>query len=300
MPAKILNIMIKTLKIVLVLVLFAGNMFANDSLSTQNDRKKRNIVIGAEALTYTAGYVGLNYLWYADFPRSSFHFFNDQNEWLQMDKCGHSYSTYWIARANYTLFKWTNMRDNAAIWGSLASSWLFISTIEFFDGLSAEYGASPEDIMANTAGSTLFGLQQYFWKEQKVLYKFSYFPSSYAKLRPNELGTTPIERLLKDYNGQTYWLSTGIQTITGIKAIPKWLNVAVGYGADGMTGASQNYGIVPEDKRTRQLYFSFDLNLEKIKTKNKTLKTIFFIFNCLKFPLPAIEINKNNTRLLIR
>ena len=292
--------MIKALKTVLVLVLFAGNMFANDSLSIQNDRKKRNIFIGAEALTYTAGYVGLNYLWYADFPRSSFHFFNDQNEWLQMDKCGHSFSTYWIARSNYKLFKWTNMQDNVAIWGSLASSWIFISTIEFFDGLSAEYGASPEDIMANTAGSTLFGLQQFFWKEQKVLYKFSYFPSSFAKLRPNELGTTPIERLLKDYNGQTYWLSTGLQAITGIKAIPQWLNVAIGYGADGMTGASQNYGILPEDRRTRHLYFSFDLNLEKIKTKNKALKTMFFIFNCLKFPLPAIEIDRNNTRVRIR
>jgi hypothetical protein len=33
--------------------------------------------------------VGLNQLWYADYPRSDFHFINDNAEWLQMDKAGH-------------------------------------------------------------------------------------------------------------------------------------------------------------------------------------------------------------------
>ena len=292
--------MIKTLKIGLAMLLFCNIASANDSLSTKSYIIKKRLLIGSEALVYTAGYIGLNYLWYTDYPRSSFHFFNDGNEWLQMDKCGHSYSTYWIARANYKLLQWSGVDDKRAIWSSVASSWLFISTIEVFDGFSSEYGASPEDIIANTAGASLFGIQQLLWKEQKIQYKFSYFPSQYAKYRPDELGSTWIERGLKDYNGQTYWLSTGIETITGIKAIPQWLNIAVGYGADGMTGAANNKGILPESQRIRQLYFSFDLNLEKIKTKNKILKTVFFMFDCLKFPLPAIEINKNATKLLIR
>jgi hypothetical protein len=292
--------MIKSLKIGFVLLLFCKITFANDSLSTKESNIKKNLIIGSEAVVYTAGYVGLNYLWYTDFPRSSFHFFNDGNEWLQMDKCGHSYSTYWIARANYKLLQWSGYDDKKAVWGSIASSWLFISTIELFDGFSSEYGASPEDILANTAGVSLFGIQQLLWKEQKLVYKFSYFPSPFAKYRPNELGSTFIERGLKDYNGQTYWLSTGLRTITGIKAIPAWLNVAIGYGADGMTGASNNKGYLPDNKRIRQLYFAFDLNLEKIKTKNKVLKTVFFMFNCLKFPLPAIEINKNGANFRIR
>jgi hypothetical protein len=292
--------MLKTLKISFVLLVLCKASFASDSLSVDKSNKKLYYVVGSEAISYTAGYIGLSYLWYSGFPRSQFHIFNDGNEWLQMDKFGHCFSTYWIARTNYKLLTWAELNDNSAIWASIASSWLFISTIEVFDGFSAEYGASPEDILANTTGATIFGIQQYFWKEQKILYKFSYLPSSYAKLRPDELGTTPVERLLKDYNGQTYWFSTGIRSITGITAIPDWLNLAVGYGAHGMTGASNNKNIISESERARQFYLSFDINLEKIKTKNKLLRSIFFTLNCLKFPLPAIQVNKFDTRVLIR
>jgi len=292
--------MVKSLKVGFILLLIHNISLASDSLSTNKTNIKKTLILGSEAIVYTSSYVGLNYLWYADYPRSNFHLYNDENEWYQMDKCGHSYSTYWIARANYKLLLWSGFENKKAVWGSIASSWLFISTIELFDGFSSEYGASPEDLLANTAGASLFGIQQMLWKEQKIIYKFAYFPSPYAKYRPDVLGTNPIERGLKDYNGQTYWLSTGLGTITGIKVIPQWLNIAVGYGADGMTGATNNKGFLPEERRIRQLYFSFDLNLEKIKTNNKILKTVFFMFNCLKFPLPTIEINKNETRFLIR
>jgi len=292
--------MIKTLKISIFLLFLGNTTFASDSLSVKSHNKKLYTVLGSEAAIYAVGYTGLNYLWYADYPRSSFHFFNDGNEWLQMDKCGHSYSTYWIARGNYKLFKWANLTDKQATLSSLASSWLFISTIEVFDGFSSEYGASPEDLIANTAGASLFGLQQYFWNEQKIIYKFSYYPSQYAKLRPDALGATPVERLLKDYNAQIYWLSTGLRTITGIKTIPEWLNLAIGYGADGMTGAENNKGVLPESKRIRQFYISFDINTEKIKSKNSFVKFLLLGLNCIKVPLPTIEFNKNNTKVLIR
>jgi len=49
-----------------------------------------NGVVFAEAALGTAVTIGLNYLWYKKFPRSPFHFFNDNNEWLNMDKMGHA------------------------------------------------------------------------------------------------------------------------------------------------------------------------------------------------------------------
>ena len=51
--------------------------------------------------------------------------------------------------------------------------------------------------------------------------------------------------------------------------IPKWLNIAIGYGADGMTSGSLNnqIGILEEgsiaNKRTRQIYLSFDVESSK-------------------------------------
>jgi len=75
--------------------------------------------------------------------------------------------------------------------------------------------------------------------------------------------------------------------------IPKWLNVAVGYGAEGMiTGNDEftNSVFLPESKRYRQFYLSLDVDLTKIETKSHFVKTILTIFNTIKIPAPAIEI----------
>ena len=41
------------------------------------DKKKKNILLISEGVAYTATLIGLNSLWYKDYPRSSFHFIND-------------------------------------------------------------------------------------------------------------------------------------------------------------------------------------------------------------------------------
>jgi hypothetical protein len=65
--------------------------------------------------------------------------------------------------------------------------------------------------------------------------------------------------------------------------IPKWLNVALGYGAEGMiTGnrrCTPNTAYNP--KRFRQLYLSLDVDLTKIKT-NSHFKDRFLLI-LLKF-----------------
>ena len=54
------------------------------------------------------------------------------------------------------------------------------------------------------------------------------------------LAAAGVERMLKDYNGQTYWLSANLKSFFQGSNIPAWLNVAVGYGADGMFGGFEN------------------------------------------------------------
>jgi hypothetical protein len=76
--------------------------------------------------------------------------------------------------------------------------------------------------------------------------------------------------------------------------IPKWLNLAVGYGAEGMITGNEafvNTIFLPESERFRQFYFSFDVDLTKIKTKSHVLKTAFEIFNTVKIPAPTFEIS---------
>ncbi|AWI24407.1 DUF2279 domain-containing protein [Flavobacterium pallidum] len=257
------------------------------------DAGRRNFVIGTETVLATGTLVGLSQVWYKDYPQSSFHFINDNNDWLQMDKVGHVYSSYHIGKAGFEALRWSGVsRQNSLVYGSTLGL-AFLTVVEVFDGYSAEWGASSGDMVANVSGTALFIGQELLWKEQRIIPKFSFHQTHYAKLRPDVLGTSFQEQLLKDYNGQTYWLSANLYAFTKCNAVPKWFNVAVGYGADGLV--SGNGEAVPDlsgyPTRTRQFYLSFDVNLEKIRTKSHFLKTVFSLFNTIKIPAPAFEVN---------
>jgi hypothetical protein len=108
------------------------------------------------------------------------------------------------------------------------------------------------------------------------------------------LGSSFSEQVLKDYNGQTYWLSANVHSFFKTSKIPTWLNIAVGYGAEGMITGNEEFVntiFLPESERFRQFYLSFDADLTKIKTKSPLLKTVFEIINTIKIPAPTIEIS---------
>jgi hypothetical protein len=99
------------------------------------------------------------------------------------------------------------------------------------------------------------------------------------------------EQILKNYNGQAYWLSANIYSFSKGSKIPKWLNVALGYGAEGMISANgENFTsiLTPKPEKFRQFYLSLDVDLSKIKTKSHFLKTILAVFNTVKIPAPTV------------
>ncbi len=57
--------------------------------------------------------------------------------------------------------------------------------------------------------------------------------TKWAQQRPETLGKS-LQRtnILKDYNGQTIWLSFNIHSFTKDSFLPKWLSLAVGYGGE--------------------------------------------------------------------
>lgn len=46
---------------------------------------------------------------------------------------------------------------------------------------------------------------------------------------------------------------------------------------------------IPNDNRFRQYYLGLDVDLTKIKTKSKLLKTVFTAVNFIKIPVPTIS-----------
>jgi hypothetical protein len=273
-----------------------NSFFSNDS---SLNKTRLTGVIASKSVLYAGSIIALNELWYKDYPRSSFHFFNDNKEWLQMDKFGHGVASYNISLYSYHLLKWSGVKSNTAAWYSGAVSFAYLGTIELLDGFSTTWGFSWGDVAANTLGSASFVTQELFWNKQRLKLKFSALPSEYAKYRPQVLGSNFSQQLLKDYNAQTYWLSANISSFLNEgNAFPKWLNIAFGYGANGMIGAFNNpisideYGNIIQFERYRQYYLSLDIDLSRIQTKNAFLKTLFNSFGFVKFPLPALEINK--------
>lgn len=257
------------------------------------NQKRLNTVLISETAIGAATLLALNQSWYADYPRSKFHFINDNQEWLQMDKVGHFFSNYHLSKLSSETYQWSGLEKKKAVFYGAATSLVFMTTVEVFDGFSKKWGASVGDIIANFSGSALYVSQELIWNEQRIIPKFSFHTTSFASRRPNVLGNSFPEQVLKDYNGQTYWLSFNINSFIKKEGFPKWLNFALGYGAEGMiTGndAFVNTIFLPANQRYRQFYLSFDVDLTKIKTKSRFLKTFLTVFNAVKIPAPTLEI----------
>lgn len=276
----------------LFLVLFNFSLSAQDSLLV---KKRTKIVLATEIVGFSGMLYGLDRLWYAGYPRSKFHWFNDNNQWMQMDKIGHLGTAYYYGWMGYEAVKWTGVSDKTAIWWGGTAGFAFVTVIEALDAFSAEWGASPGDIIANTGGTFMFIGQQLAWNEQRVIMKFSHQTSQYAQYRPEALGSNYTEQLFKDYNAQTYWLSANVSSFTKKKGRLSFLNVALGYSGDGMTGGSDNplYNSlgerIPSFNRARQFYLSLDADLSKIPVKNKFLRSTLKVVNLIKIPFPGIE-----------
>ena len=302
----------KKLSIIWIIILLPHLCFAQldstayNSLS-KKEKTNREIFIGAvNVVGYGGSLIILSNTWYKNYPHTSFHTFNDAGEWLQVDKFGHGWTAYNTGRVSAAMWRWAGLsQKQSAIIGGLSGA-VYLTVIEFLDAHSAQWGWSWGDMTANIVGSGLFISQELLWKEQRIQYKFSFHHKDYGDSALNKraddlFGESWYERMLKDYNAQTYWFSANLRSFFKESNLPKWLNVSVGYGADGMLGGFENKWIdddsggVPVDRtdipRIRQFYLAPDIDFTKIKTNKKWLRTIFFCLNAFKCPAPTLMID---------
>ncbi|MEX2596590.1 MAG: DUF2279 domain-containing protein [Salibacteraceae bacterium] len=305
-------------KFSILMLLFCSNFSIGQSWHQPADslNENRAILIGAtQSITYVGSLSGLQLLWYSDYDDQPFQFFNDWEGWLQMDKIGHTVSTYQVGLNLYKLNRWAGLSERNSIWLSAGVSYSFITLVEVMDGYSAGWGFSAWDAAFNTLGTGAFLAQQLTWKEQRIKLKYSFYPSGLdqnnttgitveeANRAENLFGTGLHEQWLKDYNGQTYWISANVWSLIGKPdRFPKWLNLAVGYSANNMLGAESNawelYPNVVENseiytstlQRERQLLLSIDVDLDHVNLPIY-LKWMRPLFGVIKFPFPALEWN---------
>lgn len=285
---------------------------AQDSALLQKTyAKRKTIVTTANVAGYGGTMVALYRSWYLNYPRSSFHTFNDLPEWNQMDKAGHFYSAYIQSSASTALWKWAGMNKKTRVWVGGLSGAVYQTAIEILDGYSAQWGWSWSDFATNLLGSGVYIAQELAWEEQRVHLKFSFHRKNYIdpmlNRRSDQLfGDGWSERMLKDYNGQTYWASVRLSPFFKDRRLPPWLALSVGYGAEGLFGGTENRaidanGMIIFDRtdilRSRQWYLAPDIDWSQIKTNKKGLKVLFTFLNAFKFPTPTLSYSKGKWRV---
>ncbi len=272
------------------------------------NKKRVRLVAAGNIIGYSGVMIGLNTIWYSKYPRSKFHFFNDNAEWLQVDKAGHAYGAYIESFASYEMWRWSGLPRKQRIWTGGLSGIAYETIIETLDGFSAEYGWSWGDFGSNLLGSGLFIAQELAWDDQRIKLKFSFHKKDYGaadlNARANSIfGKSESERFIKDYNATTDWMSINIKSFFPKTKLPSWFAVAIGYGAEGMFGARSNIakdknGNVIFDrsdiKRYRQWFLAPDIDLSKIKTNKKAVRFILSALNAFKFPAPSLEFSNGS------
>lgn len=277
----------------------AQSFFAPSDTLNRNRVLASHITLGT---AYTTSMVGLASIWYSNQQSTGFQLFNDGKDWLQMDKVGHVYSAYWMQNRAFSMYNWAGMDEKRSLLWSSVFSTFFMTTFEVMDGFSTNYGFSISDVGANVLGIGFFTGQQMLFDEQIANFKFSYSHTPYAQYRPEVLGRTAAERILKDYNGQTYWLNVSLGKITPEHwKIPDWLCLSLGYTISEKLKSDAEYyefngwGSAPIVFNSYRRYLlSFDIDLSRLPVKKPWLKMLLGNFNTIKIPLPTVEWSSRN------
>lgn len=293
---------------------FLPTTYAQDSLqlsfweaspNAHPKRQKWSTAIAGSGYALSVGLMGAG--WYSQEDLSAFHFFDDSHEWKQMDKTGHMLGGYTSTRWLYGIYRWTGMPKKKALIISGVSGFMMMNSIEILDGFGESWGFSWSDVGANFLGSSLLVTNQLLWDENRLQLKYSYLPSAYAgdPRYSNVLGSSLPEYILKDYNGMVMWMSVRVHSFlpeSNFKDLyPRWLNLAVGYGAEGLIG---QYRLDQDPLQTwktreyRQYYLSLDIDLANIEVESPFLRTLFQTVNLVRIPFPTVQFDRNGVDFL--
>ncbi|NJO25764.1 MAG: hypothetical protein HC867_08385 [Bacteroidia bacterium] len=186
----------------------------------------------------------------------------------------------------------------------------YLTVIEVLDGFSEKWGWSWSDFATNILGSGALVAQELAWDDQRIKLKFSFHRKKYGdpqlNARSDELfGKDFGARMLKDYNGQTYWASINLKSFFKNSKLPEWLSFSIGYGAEGLFGGEENIGKDengnitfnrPDVKRYRQWFIAPDIDLSKIKTNKKGVRFMLNFLSAFKFPAPSLEFSNGKLK----
>src|ERR1043165_9165850 len=107
-----------------------------------NNTSRRAVVIGGLSALAGVSLVYLHQEWYKPYRTARFHEFNDNAEWLQVDKAGHFFTAYQGARLTSEALTWAGCGNRNSMIAGTAVSLGYLTAIELMDGYSTGWGFS--------------------------------------------------------------------------------------------------------------------------------------------------------------
>jgi len=239
------------------------------------------LVGGIVAVGATAIHLYQQNAWWRD-ARTSFHFREDLEYAMYMDKFGHLYASSVMTFIFSKSLQWCNMNEpSSLVWGA-AGSTLFQTYVEIEDGFSAYWGFDRVDYAANLIGAWYPVLQYHVPVFKNFQFRFSYLPKN-----EGSAGAIPgqTKTMFDDYEGQTFWLTITPRGLFSEKSIgwwPDWLAIA--------GGVSVRDNNSPD--RYLVWFLAPDLDMTRIIPQDTPfLRTLGEALNFIHFPMPAVQVS---------
>ena len=264
---------------------------AQDGLAYCHSTPQRTAARAAVATSAVAGNVALyayfKNAWWAGERADRFWINHDWGmAFRDQDKFGHVLGGYHLARMGSDLLRAACVpARNAVTWGAVYAA-AFQLQIEIWDGFFADYGFSPPDVLANTAGTALALAQARRPALRAIKPTFSYDPTAAYDNRARH-GNAP--RATIDYSGQTYWLSADVDALLPAELERFWpglLRLSVGHSITDWIDAES--GAVSTARR--RILLSIDIDPEKLPGEHPLWRRIKRELSYYRFPAPALQL----------
>ena len=248
---------------------------------------KTGAVASVALASYGAAYIFVFAEGWWDNDSSHFHFENDFDYALNLDKFGHFAAGVILGESFYEGYRWAGIPEfRSYLFAGLSAMATHIA-IDVKDGFSPAWGFSIFDVLSGTLGGFLPMAERYVPIFKYVDLKWSYWiNTTYYYDKTTHRGEAIFT---DDYVNQTFWASFKpyrLLPAPARKYYPSWLAFAVGLSID-----EKAMDFHADDKdRHREVYLAFDYDLEAFRPQSRWARTLIKYLNYFKLPAPAIQV----------
>ena len=245
---------------------------------------KTGAVASVALASYGAAYIFVFAEGWWDNDSSHFHFENDFDYALNLDKFGHFAAGVILGESFYEGYRWAGIPEfRSYLFAGLSAMATHIA-IDVKDGFSPAWGFSIFDVLSGTLGGFLPMAERYVPIFKYVDLKWSYWINSTAYYDKNNHRGEAV--FTDDYINQTFWASFKPYRLLPApvqKYYPSWLAFAAGLSIDEAMIKDKNHA-------HREVYLALDYDLEAFRPQSRWARTLIKYLNYFKLPAPAIQV----------